>query len=63
MGHQKRRLNFTCESCGSEMLNKGDAFNPKYLVIECPVCGSAFLLAKTILRSKIEWEKLFSDDI
>ena len=29
-------------------------------IIECPSCGEAFLLSKAILRSKTNWEKLFS---
>ena len=51
-------INFACDACGSEMKNRGDSADSRYLVIECPTCGKAFLLSKAILRSKKEWEKL-----
>lgn len=52
-----------CETCGAEMINKGESANPQYLVIECPDCGESFLLSKAVLRSKIDWEKLFSSNL
>jgi predicted RNA-binding Zn-ribbon protein involved in translation (DUF1610 family) len=54
------KVDFSCDTCGSEMKNRGGSANSCYLVIECPVCGEAFLLSKTFLRSKKEWEKLYS---
>jgi hypothetical protein len=42
------------------MINRGESANLRYLVIECPDCGEAFLFPKALLRSKLEWERIFS---
>jgi len=55
-----KRIDFPCDNCGAKMVNKGDSADSRYLVIECPVCGVSFLLAKAILRSKLDWERLFA---
>jgi len=54
------KLDYNCDVCGVEMVNRGDSANANYLVIECPACGTAFLLSKKLLRSKVDWERLFS---
>lgn len=56
----KKKFDCKCANCGSEMENKGESADPRFLVIECPSCGEAFLLSKAILPSKAKWEKLFS---
>jgi hypothetical protein len=57
---KRENVDFLCDTCGSEMKNNGESADPRYLVIECPICGETFLLSKAVLRSKKEWEKLFS---
>jgi DNA-directed RNA polymerase subunit RPC12/RpoP len=56
----KKKFDCICDNCGSKMENKGEAADQRFLVIECPNCGEAFLLSKAILRFKEKWEKLFS---
>jgi DNA-directed RNA polymerase subunit RPC12/RpoP len=53
-------FNFTCYTCGAKMMNMGESANPRYLVIECPECGEAFLFPKSLLKSKLDWERIFS---
>jgi len=45
-----KEIDYACYTCGAKMENRGESFNPKELVIECPVCGEAFLLPKSRLE-------------
>lgn len=50
-------IDYPCYTCGAKMVNRGESANPRYLVIECPVCGEAFLLLKSRLEKLCSSQK------
>ncbi len=53
----KMKPDLTCFTCGTLMKIRGESANPSEYLVECAVCGEAYLLPKRKIESRTSWGK------